>query len=549
MVETRRLWRPVEAIVAGPSDLEAGVGFLKGDGFRIAVAGEACGDVVGGVEEPSIACFGREEDKLVASVASGCPSLDVVNLVGESKNRRRLRIALPDLLIDRCGGEAMDVFTKLFGEFLVFVYHCFDRIVIHGYLTALSRPELVVHFFRDVVGVAEVSKEVLSQRTNDYQRWVEAYARNHSIPIEWAEKGVRKEDHVLPWLHRMARRNAYGVYFIFKSMEQGPTYRVSLPKYPSKDPHYRILARQRSRFTHYYFYVRDEALGPMVLRVASFFPFQTAYYLNGHSFIEQELKREGIGFRKHDNAFLAVDDVAALQAAADRLSFPIHKLFERSCELGLWRLGADKIAAIFGMRLNRRMRGKLATVIDQIEHGHHVFRAYFKSAFLKQYEKFSTFLRNELVSNNLNDFGLRKGLDHLDAVRTTFKAITDRFAGYQAEWLNVHVDFPLLQRLARPITVGAVRYPGLKIHEPRAWRPSDRRLDRPPDPSRRPHQLRSLREGLWPQPAALRPAQAQRAWPDRARWLTLRLPPQSKRNPAGAAFSLLPQAPVWTARQ
>jgi hypothetical protein len=52
----------------------------------------------------------------------------------------------------------------------------------------------------------------------------------------------------------------------------------------------------------------------------SFFPFQTTYYLNGHSFIEQELKRAQIGFRKNDNAFLAVDDVAALQAAADRLS-------------------------------------------------------------------------------------------------------------------------------------------------------------------------------------------------------------------------------------
>ena len=79
--------RSVEAIVAGPGDLEAGVGFLKGDGFRIAVAGEACGEVIGGVEEPSIACFGREEDKLVgdddASVASGCPSLDGANLVGE----------------------------------------------------------------------------------------------------------------------------------------------------------------------------------------------------------------------------------------------------------------------------------------------------------------------------------------------------------------------------------------------------------------------------------------------------------------------------------
>jgi len=26
----------------------------------------------------------------------------------------------------------MDLFTKLFGDLLVVVYHCFDRIVIHG---------------------------------------------------------------------------------------------------------------------------------------------------------------------------------------------------------------------------------------------------------------------------------------------------------------------------------------------------------------------------------------------------------------------------------
>jgi hypothetical protein len=80
---------------------------------------------------------------------------------------------------------------------------------------------------------------------------------------------------------------------------------------------------QRSRFTHYYFHIRDEVLGAIVMRVGSFFPFQTSYYLNGHSFIEQELKRAQIGFRKTDNAFLAVDDVAALQAAADKLSAEI----------------------------------------------------------------------------------------------------------------------------------------------------------------------------------------------------------------------------------
>ena len=88
----------------------------------------------------------------------------------------------------------------------------------------------------------------------------------------------------------------------------------------------------------------------------------------------------------------------------------------------------------------------------------------------RRYEKFATFLRNELVSNNLADFQLRKGLDHLDAVRERFQAITSRFAGFQAQWLNVHVDFPLLQRLALPITVSSVRYPGIKIHDPRVIR-------------------------------------------------------------------------------
>jgi hypothetical protein len=413
----------------------------------------------------------------------------------------------------------MELFQKLFGELLLFVYHCFDRIVINGYLSGLSRPEQVVHFFRQVLGVPILSKEVIAQRTNDYQQWVEAFAANHQIPIQWAEKGVRKEEYVLPWLRRMRKKNAYGVYFIFKSMEQGPSFRISVPKYPTKDPNHRILAPQRSRFTHYYFYIHDEVLGPMVMRVASFLPFQATYYLNGHSFIEQELKKAQVAFRKNDNAFVAIDDVAVLQAAADRLSpqiiqkqldywtlilgpkfsraerhqinlsrfyaigqveycrnfifkrnFPIHKIFERSCEIGLWRLTANRISELFGVRIRKRMGGKLGTVIDQIEHGHHVFRAYWKNAFLKQYEKFCTLLRNELCSNNLSDFALKKGLHNLNAVRTKFLAVTDRFAGLQAQWLNVHVDFPLLQRMALPIVTGSVYYAGIKIHETRIIR-------------------------------------------------------------------------------
>jgi hypothetical protein len=406
----------------------------------------------------------------------------------------------------------MEMFAKLFDSLLVFIYHCFDRIVINGYLSGFSRAEQVVYFFREVVGKTRVDKEVLSERTAAYRRWVEGYAANRGLEMPWGEKGVRKEDYVLPALRAMARRDEC-------SMEQGPTFRCSKPKYPTKDPNHVILAPQRSRYMHYYFYIRDEALGPMILRVGTFVPFQMTYWLNGHSFIERELLREGIPFRKDDNAFRGVADPAALQRAADRLDpkliserldygsfhlgpkfsqkerhamnlrryyaiaqieycrnfifkrhFPIHKIFERSCELGLWKMTASRISEIFGHRLTKALKGKLHSTLDEYKHGHHTFRACFKHSFIKQYEKFVTFLRNEICSNNLRDFGLPKGLDNLASVRAKFQAITDRFATFQAQCLNVHGEFPLLQRLALPITQGTVRYPGIKIHDTRLIR-------------------------------------------------------------------------------
>ena len=213
----------------------------------------------------------------------------------------------------------MERFTQLFGNLLVFVYHCFDRIVINGYLNGLSRPEQVVHFVREVLGTPVVSKEVLNQRTHDYQSWVEAYARNHKIPFEWAGKGVRKENHVWPHCARMERKKAFGVYSHRQEPGTGPDVSGSacrsIPLQDTPTASWRIRI---SRFTHYYFYIRDEVLGPIIIRVSSFFPFHARYWLNGHSFMERELKRGNLGFHKNDNAFLAVNDGAALQAAFRR---------------------------------------------------------------------------------------------------------------------------------------------------------------------------------------------------------------------------------------
>ena len=177
-------------------------------------------------------------------------------------------------------------------------------------------------------------------------------------------------------------------------------------------------------------------------------------------------EREAMNLRR----FYAVRQVEYCRNFIFKRSFPIHRLFERSCELGVWRWTSDHFSQVFGIRVTRRLRGKLHTTLEKIEHGHHVFRAYWKNAFVKQYEKFLTFLRAEVCSNNLRDFGLKKGLEHLAAVRCSFLGVLDRFSTLQASALNVHVDFPFFQHLAQPLQQGATRIPGLKIHDLRVVR-------------------------------------------------------------------------------
>jgi hypothetical protein len=54
------------------------------------------------------------------------------------------------------------------------------------------------------------------------------------------------------------------------------------------------------------------------------------------------------------SCFYAISQIEYCRNFVFKRNFPIHKLFERSCELGLWRLTADKIASIrhfLGVRL------------------------------------------------------------------------------------------------------------------------------------------------------------------------------------------------------
>ena len=358
----------------------------------------------------------------------------------------------------------MERLSAVLGQAVQFVYTCWDRIVLNGYLERLQRPEYLVHFFHDVVGIPCIEPAVLEQRTNAYKAWVRQFTDERGIPVLQAPpKGVRKEDFVQPYYRRL--RSGQSVACVLTSLEQGRTFVSYTPRWKvaSGDANYRQIKACRKRFLHYYWYVLDPVMGPMSIRVATYFPFNVTCYLNGHSFAAQELTRDGVRFRKSDNAFLAVADVATLQAAADRVSAallerrcsywvrrlvpvfspteraalapgyrysmaqmelatdviikrsaPLKALFQRASELGVLVGGAERTSHMFGRRISRHYQGDLQTVLIHREAGHPVMRWYYQSSFAKQYTRgdqhSDRILRTETCCNDTYHFGVRRRL-------------------------------------------------------------------------------------------------------------------------------------------
>ncbi len=417
----------------------------------------------------------------------------------------------------------MEPLLDVLGQVVQFAYTCWDRIVLSGYIERLQRPENLTYFFHAVVGINAIEPAVLEQRTNAYKAWVRRVTVEHDIPVVASPRGVKKEELVEPYYRRL--KGDQGIACVLTSMEQGRTFVSYVPRWkvPSGDANYRFIKACRKQFLHYYFYVLDPVVGPMSVRVASYFPFNVACYLNGHSFVAQELERDGVRFRKADNAFLAVGDVAALQAAADRLtpallqrrcnywvrrlvpvfspverealrpgyrysmaqmelatdvvfkrSAPLRALFQRACELGVLVGGANRTTHLFGRRINRHYHGKLQTVLDQRDAGHPVLRWYYQTSFAKQYvrgdQHSDRILRNETCSNDTRHFGVGRRLENLPLLRDKLAATNERCLAQQAELLASAVDTGQLTALAAPTLVGQRRIPGLKLHDDRVIR-------------------------------------------------------------------------------
>ena len=66
-----------------------------------------------------------------------------------------------------------------------------------------------------------------------------------------------------------------------------------------------------------YFYFLNPELGQIYIRLTTWFPFTVQVYVNGHSWLAQQMLKRRLGFKQQDNAFTALDHPHAAQKLAD----------------------------------------------------------------------------------------------------------------------------------------------------------------------------------------------------------------------------------------
>ena len=388
-------------------------------------------------------------------------------------------------------------------------YRCFDRILLNGLIQPFQQPERVVGFFNTYRELYPVSRHVLRDIAEQFQRWLKEWSGKRNIPVVEAPKG-RRDEFVDPYF-KGADPDA--VVVILRAREPA---RIMTAIGDSKMDRWHLQIVNRW-VVQYNFYINDRQWGRMFVRICPHLPFSARVCLNQHHWLANRLREEDIQFKQSANAFMTCAKPERLQQLADSLTpadlascgqkwlarlTPFftaserrdagcrHRLFFSQVEYcdnlifrrraALDKLGdrlldanrtigqPNKITVIFGRRISKHYRGKLQTEIEDMDLPNPVIRSHYGNGFIKQYVRDHLTLRTEAASNNVNDYGVSKSVENLPALRNALAAINDNYLNVQQDILETFIDRGQLRELAEPtITATGKRIPGLKLDHPR----------------------------------------------------------------------------------
>jgi hypothetical protein len=403
----------------------------------------------------------------------------------------------------------MNAFYEHHKDSIAFQYRCFDRILLNGLIQPFQQPERVIGFFNTYRHGQRVTRRLLTDIADQFRDWILQRAQKWGVPIVDAPEG-RRDDFVDPYFRR-AKANQ--VVIILKGREPA---RILIANGNTKDDRWHLEIRQRW-VNQYNIYLNDAHWGRMFVRICPYFPFSARVCLNQHHWLANRLCQESIEFRLCSNAFLRCRHPQRLQELAHSLApkdllmcgqkwlayfTPFfteaerkqagcqHRLFFAQVEycdnlifhrraaldaMGERLLDANrtigqpnKITTIFGRKVTKHYRGKLQTVLEDLDLPNPVIRSHYGNGFIKQYVRDHLPLRTEPATNDVTDYGVKKAVEHLPALRTRMGSVLDRYLDVQQDILETFVDRGQLRKLAQPtILKNGKRIPGLKLDHPR----------------------------------------------------------------------------------
>jgi hypothetical protein len=404
----------------------------------------------------------------------------------------------------------MNAFFEHHKDSIQFGYRCFDRMLLNATIQPFQQPERVLGFFNTYREGKRVTKKVLTQIADQFQNWLTNRSEKWGAPVVEAPEEERRDDFVQEYLQRA---EADHVAVILKAREPARIL-VAIGGEKNESPHLEYKQRWVNQFN---FYLNDERWGRMFVRMCPYFPFPARVCLNQHHWLAIRMREEGIDFQQCTNAFLKCGNPERLQQIADSLTTqdllrcgqkwlaaftPFFTAKERQyagCQHRLFfaqveycdnlifhrRAAVDeltqrlldmnrtigqpkKITMIFGRKVTKEYKGKLQTVIEDLDLPNPVIRSHYGSGFTKQYVRDDRLLRTEPATNSVYDYGVNKDVKNLPQLRKRMSAIIDNYHDVQQDILETFVDRGQLRKLGEPTTLpNGKRIPGLKLDHPR----------------------------------------------------------------------------------
>ena len=404
----------------------------------------------------------------------------------------------------------MNALVEHHNNSIQFGYRCFDRLLLNGLIQPFQQPERVLGFFNAYRDGKRVTRRTLTEIADQFQNWLKNRSEKWGVPVLEAPDDERRDDFVQPYLEKCEPDR---VAVILRAREPA---RILLAVGGEKNdcPHLEFKQRWVNQFN---FYLNDKHWGRMFVRMCPYFPFSARVCLNQHHWLAIRMQEEGVSFQQCSNAFLRCGNPARLQELADSLTAkdllkcgqkwlaaftPFitdrerkqagcqHRLFfsqveycdnlifhrraavdeltERLLDLNRSIGQPKKITMIFGRKVTKEYKGKLQTVIEDLDLPNPVIRSHYGHGFAKQYVRDDRILRTEPATNNVYDYGVKKDVENLPLLRERMSGIIDNYHNVQQDVLETFVDRGQLRKLAEPtILPNGKRIPGLKLDHPR----------------------------------------------------------------------------------